>query len=69
MRVDRHVERRQVREVPHDFGFGHFRQRRRRVGQLVLRQQFIHRPDRHIDRRQRGRAAAGRLSSKSSCVA
>ena len=40
VRIDRHVERRQIREVPHDFRLGHFRQRRRSIGECRGRQQF-----------------------------
>ena len=48
VRVDRHVERREVDEVPHQFRLGQLRQRRRRGGQRLGRQQFRDGPARHV---------------------
>ena len=67
MRVDRHVERRQIDEMPHHLRFGQLRQGRRGGGQRAGRQQLIGRTAARRTRQPR-RAAPGLESSNRSSV-
>ena len=59
MRVDAHVELREVREVPHDLRLAQLGQSRRRSGEGARGQQLLDRLLGHIALGQPVRAAAG----------
>jgi hypothetical protein len=57
--IDRHVQRRQIGIVPHDFRLGQFRQWRQSSGTMPLRNQFSQGSPRHVARGQYRSAAPG----------
>ena len=59
VRIDRHVEGREVGEVPHHFRLRNLRQRQKPFRQCLLRQQLFDCLHWDVARRQRGSAAAG----------